>query len=199
MKFQMKKNLLEIGNYLKLVFIGNSPKGAGGQSLLEVVIALGVIVIVTGAFVVLATVSVRNSNFSKNQVTATQLGTEAIEAMITIRDQNTAGAIENNGDNNQWSKVAGSSLNVTSCPANPAQPCSGDFKLTNCTINSIPQRCITKTTTPELLNNGVFSRKVQITDAETNLKNVTVLVWWTDSQGLHKSVLIRKLGKSALQ
>lgn len=169
-----------------------------GQALLEILVALAIGVIIATAFVTLGVVSVRNSSFSRNQVSATKLAQEGIEAMISIRDQDTVGAVLGNGSNDQWSKLVVNSSFGLSCLPDPTQTCSGDFQLSACTLGSIPQRCISKTSTPEVINT-IFSRKIQITDAGTNVKNVTAIVWWSDGQGLHKSVLSRKLQKEKLE
>lgn len=169
-----------------------------GQALLEVVVALAIGVVVVTGFVSLAVVSVRNSQFSTNKATATNLAEEGIEAMITIRDLNTDGAISGAAAGN-WQGLVGSSLG--SCSSDPIQDCASDFQLSTCTPPaSFSQHCITKTSTPETGLNSIFSRKIQITDSGTNnVKNVTVVVWWTDSSGQHTSVLSRKLHKDKLE
>lgn len=57
-----------------------------GQSLFEVVIAIAVITMVLVGVVVMATNSVRNSNFSKNETTAGRYAQEAIEWIRFERD-----------------------------------------------------------------------------------------------------------------
>ena len=59
-----------------------------GQTLLEVLVALGAaaIIVATIASVVLS--SLNNTQFSKNSNLATQYGTEGIEIVRQIRDQN---------------------------------------------------------------------------------------------------------------
>lgn len=168
-----------------------------GQTLLEVVVALAIGIVVVTGFVSLAVVSVRNSQFSTNKATATNLAEEGIEAMITIRDLNTTGAISGAASNN-WQGLVGSTLGGP-CPSDPTQACpNNDFRLSDCTFNSIPQHCITRPYSPETINT-IFTRKVQITDSGTNVKNITVVVWWTDSSGQHTSVLSRKLHKDKLE
>lgn len=50
-----------------------------GQSLYEVVFAIGIAAVILIALVALATVSVRNTTFSKNKAIATELSEEALE------------------------------------------------------------------------------------------------------------------------
>jgi len=164
-----------------------------GQALLEILVALAIGVIIATAFVTLGVVSVRNSSFSKNQVNATKFAQEGIEAMISIRDQDTVGAVIGNGSDNQWSKlVVNSSFGSCSGSTDPLVACSGDFGL--CFLGS--EHCINKNIVETI---GLFQRKIRITDDVLNVKNVTVIVWWSDGQGLHKSVLSRKLQKEKLE
>ena len=59
-----------------------------GQSLLEVVIALAVIVIIVGALTFATISSIRNSQVAKNHAQATKLAQEGIEWVRTGRDRN---------------------------------------------------------------------------------------------------------------
>ena len=56
-----------------------------GQSLVEMVIAIGVVLIVIVALVAVTTISVRNASFSRNQVLATRYAQEAIEKIREYR------------------------------------------------------------------------------------------------------------------
>jgi len=60
-------------------------KKAKGQSLIEVVVAIGIVVIVIVALVAVTTVSVRNASFSRNQALATKYAQEAIEKIRDYR------------------------------------------------------------------------------------------------------------------
>jgi len=64
--------------------IGHFPSG---QSLFEVVFALGIAAIILIAIATLATSSVRNSNFSKESVTGTRLAQEVTEWLRQERDR----------------------------------------------------------------------------------------------------------------
>ena len=59
-----------------------------GQSLFEVVIAIGVIGIIIAGAVSLATTSIRNSTFARNKSLATRYSQEAIEWLRGQRDNN---------------------------------------------------------------------------------------------------------------
>lgn len=159
--------------------------GQRGQSLLEVIVALVIGLIVISAFVSLGVISVRNASVSKNQANATQLATEGIEAVIAI--QNTNGVV----GSGRWQDIFAQSFPCSSGDiVNPQVSCNGDFIL-NTNVPSL-------TTGTNFAIQPPFSRKIRITDSSSNIKNVTSIVWWTDSQGTHKSVIARKIGKERL-
>lgn len=59
-----------------------------GQTLVEVVVALGVAILVITALVAATTTAVRNAQFAKNQSLATKYAQEGMEKARTLRDQN---------------------------------------------------------------------------------------------------------------
>lgn len=65
-----------------------SKKTLKGQSLFEVVLALGVITLITVGIVILATNSIKNATFSKNKNIAAKYAQEAIEWLRSVRDTN---------------------------------------------------------------------------------------------------------------
>lgn len=184
-----------------------------GQAILEVLLALAIGIIIATAFVSLGAVSVRNSTFSKDQVTATQLAQEGIEAMITIRDQDTPGAIQSMGAVDHWTALFNPPSPINTCAPAGNLTTSGcsDFYLleASCSIGTLPasQRCIKRrliSYTSSLWkltgNYDQFARIIRITDtAVTEVKDVTVFVWWTDVNGIHTSTLTRKLHKNKLE
>lgn len=58
-----------------------------GQSLIEVIAALAVVIIVLLALVITATLSVRNTTFAKNQALATEYAQELIEEARERRNE----------------------------------------------------------------------------------------------------------------
>jgi type II secretory pathway pseudopilin PulG len=58
-----------------------------GQTLIEMMIALSIVVLVLLALITLITVSLRNASFSKNHSLATQYAQEALEEVRALRDQ----------------------------------------------------------------------------------------------------------------
>ena len=61
-------------------------KKASGQSLVEMVVAISVVLIVIVALVAVTTVSVRNASFSRNQALAMRYAQEGIEEARKLRD-----------------------------------------------------------------------------------------------------------------
>lgn len=58
-----------------------------GQSLIEVLAALAVVILVVLALVMVVTTSIRNATFAKNQSLATKYAQEAIEKVRAFRDE----------------------------------------------------------------------------------------------------------------
>ncbi len=59
-----------------------------GQSLIEITMALGVILLVIGALTITILIGLRNSQFAQNQLQATKLAQAAMENLKLIRDRN---------------------------------------------------------------------------------------------------------------
>lgn len=183
-----------------------------GQTLIELLAALAIGILLITGFVSLGVTALRNSTSSSDQVTATKYAQEGIEAMITIRDQNSpcngATCAIQNFSVSQWQDLFTTSMTCTS-PSDLTTSCANDFVLltSTCSLGNplTAQRCIQRNassynTSSWQIGSTKFYRKIRITDAlgVTNVKDVTVFVWWTDAIGLHKSVLSRKLSKDKL-
>jgi len=70
----------------KVLRINKVIKKESGQSLLEMLIALAVMVLVILALVVVTTISVRNADFSRRQILATQYAQASIEEARSLRE-----------------------------------------------------------------------------------------------------------------
>lgn len=161
-----------------------------GQTLLEVVVVIAVGTIVVGALVLATIASLRNAQFSKNQVQATKLAQEAIEKVKSDRDRNRgiSGFVMNGApvvdwqDSDLWNKQI-----TNDCAA----PCY--FKIISSGIN-----WIASLSGGEPLNNGQFIRVVVLSDdpsSYTSEKKITAIVSWTDFSGSHESRLTTVLRK----
>ncbi len=70
-----------------------------GQSLIEVLAALAVLMLVILSLVWITTVSIRNADFSKKQAQATSYVKEAMEKIRAYRDRNSWDVFKNNCGN----------------------------------------------------------------------------------------------------
>ncbi len=173
-----------------------------GQSLLEVIVLMGLaLVIVTGLTVVTVN-GLKNSQFSQNQAQATRLAEEGIDCVRTIRDKNLPVCIGGTGPacaggtafrwydretypNQMWSfnlPAPGSFFMITTLPGNS---CTGLQNTTATPPND---------TSVGLPFSSTFSRRISIQNYNViTQKRVTVLVLWNDISGLHQSQLVTVL------
>lgn len=150
----MKVNFSKKGNYL-----------LKGQSLFEVVMAVGLITLVMVSVVALATLSIRNVTFSKNQTLATQYSQEALEWIRGERDANWDDfyTIALGEDNSSFGKYCISNLTFTTTGT-----CSGE----------------------SMIPGTLFIREVVFTvdPAKENEVGTKVSVYWADGAGFHEVV-----------
>lgn len=145
-----------------------------GQSLFEVIFALGIASIVLVAIVALSSSSVRNSTYSKNSIEATQLAQQATEWLRGQRDK-------------CWDTQTTPSCTgfVTRSNASGITWCIPD--LTTWPASSGP--C----TASQQVTGTIFTRSVVLTSRDLDGNTVTdavdadVIVSWTDPQGTHDS------------
>ncbi len=130
-----------------------------GQSLFEVVIALGVMSFVLVGIVSLAGASIRNSTFSNNNALASKYTQEGMEWIRQERDA--SWAIFSARD-------AIDAVSTSYCLAS----------LTPNTWLSIPPTCGTITGT-------LFTREADLMTVNVDTVNAVVRVSWTDAQGTH--------------
>ena len=172
---------------------------------IEIIYLIAVIGIILANFFILTYVSAKNNTVTRNLATATKLVQESVKEMVNISGEKTEKLIVINGHFYNWEELFNSNLSFPPCgnPLDPESTCS-DFLLSACPpgIYSNKSRCIIRDTHSFNLNTWKitqdathFSKKIRIIDAGGKTKKVTVLVWWTDSLGLHKSVITRILEK----
>jgi Tfp pilus assembly protein PilV len=133
-----------------------------GQSFFELIVAIGMIGFVLLALVSLATLSVRNASFSRNQAEAARLGQDLVEWLRVERDSD-------------WNNfVAKTTQSPLLC-----------FRTANWSDTTIGQ-C----NTSDMIK-GLFYREAAFSyvDANGDTRNDTVeaiiRVYWTDGQGYH--------------
>ncbi len=129
-----------------------------GQSLFEVVLALGVITAITVGIVSLTVISIRNAGFSKNKTLAGRYAQEATEWLRSERD-NDFTIFETHAQTSQWCLI---SLNWNNVGA-----CGESDKITG---------------TP-LLRDVTFS--TNLVSGKTVIET-SIRVYWGDAQGAHE-------------
>ena len=173
--------------------------GCKGQTLLELVVGLGIIMVVLGAAAISVTQSLRNSQFSKNNAQATKLAQENLEKVRTIKNSNFGVCLTSNINTcltweNIWTQIFG---NLPAC-ANPTATCTFEILNSPCTLTATGTKpiCLVYKSSPAIVPGGFFSYQVYIEDEVSNLqKRVTSKVFWTDSTGQHVSELVTVLSK----
>ena len=176
-----------------------------GLAVVEIIYIFTTIIIIIINFLLLAVTSERNSHFSKYLVTARLLSQEGIKTIIDLKKQDKTSIIIGSRSYT-WPQLFDKIVTLPEC-ANPSDltiSCA-DFTFKECnTANSNSKySCIEIHTNPYTdvswripeAENKIFSRKIRITNAENNAKNITVFVWWIDSDGLHTSPITYKLMK----
>lgn len=160
-----------------------------GQSLMELVVVIAVIIIVVSALVFATIASLRNASFSQNQAQATKLAQQGLEKVRSLRDRDTSGS-------GIWSSSTscGSSVPLTcpatqsSCPTGSTNNCYFFFNASGVLINATAANS-------ETIPPGNFKRQFFIEDTAVDQKKVTVVVTWTDISGPHESRLTTILRK----
>lgn len=142
-----------------------------GQSLVEVIASLGVVILIVAALVNLVTASLRSSNYAKTAAQANKFAQEAIEWTRSLRDRASDWAsfklqVIPSENTKTWCLK-----NISTWPNVPGICGATDFI---CSGGCTP------------LETTIFKREALITEDETRLK-VKVTVKWSDQAGEHKS------------
>lgn len=184
-----------------------------GQSLMELVIVIAVMVIVIGALTFATIASLRNAQFAKNQAQATKYAQEGLEWARSGRDRNSLISIpptsvvswNGNGAVNTsiWElRITGS--NTGSCdyePVSPSLPTPCYLKfLSNGSLQNIAGfgTPFQKTNAEPIPHDApIFYRALTLSDDSSFAiqKTVTAIVTWTDFSGPHESRLTTILRK----
>ena len=158
-----------------------------GQSLMEMVIALGIVLAVISTIAIITLNGMQNSQFSKNQVQATKLAQDGIDKVRTIKSRNyTVCGIGSNLWTDLYAHTCATS-GICNFQIRSTSACGGSDPVS---LNSIG--------TPEsiTLDGITFQRAVNITEAGSlTQKQVTVTVSWTDISGSHSSKLVTVLAQ----
>lgn len=157
-----------------------------GQTMIELIIVLALVVIVVGALTFATIASLRNAQFAKNQAQATKLAQEGLEKLRSLRDRDTSGA-------GIWFTAVNCSASVPeTCPnvnpsSCPADGCYFYFNASGALENGTSVNA-------ESIPPDDFKRQFFI-EGDVNQKKVTVVVTWIDFAGKHESRLVTILTK----
>ena len=127
-----------------------------GQTLVEVLVAVGVTTLLLVAMVAAVTRSLSNAQFSKNKSQAAKYVEEGLEVVRSVRDNSV-----------DWSTFS------TTYP-------DGVYKLNSELV--LTANC---TQADKISVNSLFSRCVNFTDDGAEKKIIKVTVYWTDGSGSH--------------
>ena len=133
-------------------------KDEKGQSLFEVVLALAVAALIIIAIVALATISIRNANFSRNQSLTTRYAQEAIEWLRGQRDED-------------WDAFATRALTPLWCLKSLSWT---DTIIGGCGSSGF-------------ISDTIFKREISFTILDASNIDTEVKVYWQDAQGLHET------------
>lgn len=139
-----------------------------GQTLIEVIIAIGLVVLVLLTLVSALTLAVRNNQFAKDQVLARNRSREALEWLRSMRDQMGFDAF--------YSMVQSDSPPVVYCLATLPSTTAGAIALGN-------QVCLPT----DLVSGTKYVRSMTLTTPSVDEVDATVAVTWTDGGKTHQS------------
>lgn len=137
-----------------------------GQSLFEIIVALAVSTLIIIALVALASTSIKNSTYSRNNTVATRYVQQAMEWLRSERDSDWDSFYLRGSNTSSWCLTS-----LDWSDSRPEQTCQDD----------------------EFITNTFFYRTVHFTPGSVNVNgvdkdfmDVLVKVYWTDTQGLHE-------------
>lgn len=179
-----------------------------GQTLLEIVMALGVAGVVLGALLTVIFTGLKNTQFSQNQTKATKYAQEVIDQIRSIRDgDGQVINLEGTQCSDSDSRSANASftfydlwcnqLSSFSACSGPTSPYYCYFKINKDSSGNLQLNRQDIISSKEAIGDGL-SRQILMTDSSGSFgseKTVIVKVSWTDSSGSHESNIQTILGK----
>jgi Tfp pilus assembly protein PilV len=164
-----------------------------GQSLIDIVVSLGLLVVIITALSIATINGLRNSQFSRNQTQATKLAQDTMEKIRLIKNNNYGVCINNVTPCGTWNDLWNTTLGrvSTSCV-----DCKFKLDTAGCTIvgASLRPLCLSESSAAVTIS-GIFSQEIFLEDEYVGQNKLpgqlraTVQVSWTDTSGPHESVL----------
>lgn len=139
-----------------------------GQTLIEVIIAVGLVVLVLLTLVSALTLAVRNNQFAKDQVLARNRSREALEWLRNMRDQM------------GWDSFYA----VISADGNPVDYCLPSLPADVTSMAALTNQVCTKT---DVISGTKFVRDLVLTVVSVDEIDATVTVAWTEGSKDHSS------------
>ena len=139
-----------------------------GQSMFEILFAFAIMAIIVVAIVGMATISIRNSSYSRNKTLAEKNAQEASEWLREQRDTSWIIFLSHAGDTQK-----------TYCMVTPDN-----------SVWNNPEVC----EDGENIAGTALYREIGLTKVDNKNISVEVSVYWSDSKGLHESNLSTTLG-----
>lgn len=180
----------------------NHFKNQRGENLIELMVVLTVAILVIGSLVFSTISSLRNSQFSKNQIQATKYAQAGIEQVRSMRDRD--GGISNFPATGSpqviYSITSWSDPDLWSDDIKEFGACNPCYFVISSNQQDIESKGDPNDSTIEDIGGeGKFFRYLILDDDEDNYekeKKVTVVVKWNDVSGSHESrltTILRKL------
>ena len=151
-----------------------------GQSLLELAIFIGIILVMTTGLVINVINGLRDSQTSQNQLQATKLAQEGLDQVKVIKDRNCAVNL---------SGIATPYLWLDSTPPVIWDQTSIDSRIFKPTLDRFGNCRLDQFTSGESIPGSIFLREINLQGASSEQKTVVSTVSWTDATGAHLSKL----------
>jgi Tfp pilus assembly protein PilW len=189
---------------MKLIM--NIKNNQRGQNLMELVVGVGLLTIVVGAIAVVTLSSLKNTQYSKNQIQATQFAQQNMEVVRSIRNSNYGICLESDlaltpRTCSAWQDIWNVNFDTPTYPsACSSPPCN--FKImvpctvrTGATTTEQKPFCLAYSPTLTVTVLSRFTAEIIISDEAAGQKKVTSKVYWDDAGGQHSSNLVSILSK----
>lgn len=143
-------------------------KHQSGQTLIEVIIAIGLVVLVLITLVSALTLAIRNNQFAKDQVLARNYARESLEWLRSIRGQM------------EWESF----YDMVNADAPPVTYCLPTLPATTVLAQALGNQACTAT---DVIPSTRYLRSIVLTAPSPTEIDAVVTVTWTDGSKTHQS------------